>query len=58
MGKALRDRAAGGDTDSERAIRWRIALTVLSCDPLSIALTTATCAAVPAMACRCPDREG
>jgi hypothetical protein len=40
------------------AIRWRIALMALSCDPLSIALTAATSAAAPAMACRCPDREG
>ena len=31
----------GADTDSERAIRWLIALMVLCCDPLAIALTTA-----------------
>jgi len=29
----------GADTDSERAIRWLIALMVLCCDPLAIALT-------------------
>jgi hypothetical protein len=29
----------GADTDSERAIRWLIALMVLTCDPLAIALT-------------------
>ena len=29
------------DTDSERAIRWLIALMVLCCDPLAIALTAA-----------------
>jgi hypothetical protein len=29
----------GADTDSERAIRWLIALIVLCCDPLAIALT-------------------
>jgi hypothetical protein len=29
----------GTDTDSERAIRWLIALMVLCCDPLAIALT-------------------
>ena len=29
----------GVDTDSERAIRWLIALMVLCCDPLAIALT-------------------
>jgi hypothetical protein len=28
----------GADTDSERAIRWLIALMVLTCDPLAIAL--------------------
>jgi hypothetical protein len=32
----------GADTDSERAIRWLIALMVLRCDPLAIALTAAT----------------
>lgn len=32
---------AGADTDSERAIRWLIALMVLTCDPLAIALTAA-----------------
>ncbi len=31
----------GADTDSERAIRWLIALMVLRCDPLAIALTAA-----------------
>jgi hypothetical protein len=31
----------GVDTDSERAIRWLIALMVLCCDPLAIALTAA-----------------
>jgi hypothetical protein len=34
----------GGDTDSERAIRWLIALIVLCCDPLAIALTAAASA--------------
>ncbi len=29
----------GTDTDSEKAIRWLIALMVLTCDPLAIALT-------------------
>jgi hypothetical protein len=31
----------GANTDSERAIRWLIALVVLCCDPLAIALTAA-----------------
>jgi hypothetical protein len=31
----------GIDGDPERAIRWLIALTVLCCDPLAIALTAA-----------------
>jgi len=31
----------GTDADSERAIRWLIALMILSCDPLAIALTAA-----------------
>ena len=31
----------GADTDNERAIRWLIALMVLCCDPLAIALTAA-----------------
>jgi len=31
----------GADADSERAIRWLIALIVLCCDPLAIALTAA-----------------
>ena len=31
----------GADTDSEKAIRWLIALMVLCCDPLAIALTAA-----------------
>ena len=34
----------GLDTDSERAIRWLIALMVLCCDPLAIALTAAASA--------------
>jgi ABC-type transport system involved in cytochrome c biogenesis permease component len=34
----------GLDTDSERAIRWLIALMVFCCDPLAIALTAATAA--------------
>jgi len=34
----------GINTDSERAIRWLIALMVLCCDPLAIALTAATSA--------------
>lgn len=34
----------GADTDSERASRWLIALMVLCCDPLAIALTAATSA--------------
>ena len=34
----------GADTDSERAIRWLIALMVLTCDPLAIALTAAASA--------------
>ena len=34
----------GADTDSERAIRWLIALMVLRCDPLAIALTAAASA--------------
>jgi hypothetical protein len=34
----------GTDTDSERAIRWLIALIVLCCDPLAIALTAAASA--------------
>jgi len=34
----------GGDTDSERAIRSLIALMVLCCDPLAIALTAAASA--------------
>lgn len=34
----------GADTDSERAIRWLIALMVLCCDPLAIALTAAALA--------------
>jgi hypothetical protein len=32
----------GADADSERAIRWLIALMVLCCDPLAIALTAAS----------------
>jgi hypothetical protein len=34
----------GVDTDSERSIRWLIALMVLCCDPLAIALTAAASA--------------
>jgi hypothetical protein len=34
----------GADTDSERAIRWLIALMVLCCDPLAIALTASASA--------------
>ena len=34
----------GTDTDSERAIRWLIALIVLCCDPLAISLTAAASA--------------
>jgi hypothetical protein len=34
----------GADTDSERAIRWLIALIVLCCDPLAITLTAAVSA--------------
>jgi hypothetical protein len=34
----------GADTDSEQAIRWLIALMVLCCDPLAIALTAAASA--------------
>jgi hypothetical protein len=34
----------GADTDNERAIRWLIALMVLCCDPLAIALTAAASA--------------
>jgi hypothetical protein len=34
----------GTDADSERAIRWLIALMVLTCDPLAIALTAAASA--------------
>jgi hypothetical protein len=34
----------GVDTDSERAIRWLIALMVLCCDPLAIALAAAAAA--------------
>jgi hypothetical protein len=34
----------GADTDAERAIRWLIALMVLCCDPLAIALTAAASA--------------
>jgi hypothetical protein len=34
----------GAETDSERAIRWLIALMVLCCDPLAIALTAAASA--------------
>jgi hypothetical protein len=36
----------GADTDSERAIRWLIALMVFCCDPLAIALTAAASARV------------
>ena len=34
----------GVDTDSEKAIRWLIALMVMCCDPLAIALTAAASA--------------
>jgi hypothetical protein len=34
----------GANTNSERAIRWLIALMVLCCDPLAIALTAAASA--------------
>ena len=34
----------GGGEDNERAIRWLIALMVLCCDPLAIALTAAASA--------------
>ena len=34
----------GADTNSERAIRWLIALMILCCDPLAIALTAAASA--------------
>ena len=34
----------GAGADSERAIRWLIALMVLCCDPLAIALTAAASA--------------
>jgi hypothetical protein len=40
----------GADTNSERAIRWLIALMVLCCDPLAIALTAAASATVRAAA--------
>ncbi len=30
---------SGADTDSERAVRWLVALIVLCCDPLAIVLT-------------------
>jgi hypothetical protein len=40
----------GADTDSERAIRWLIALIVLCCDPLAIALTAAASATMRAAA--------
>jgi hypothetical protein len=34
----------GADADGEQAIRWLIALMVLCCDPLAIALTAAASA--------------
>jgi len=34
----------GADTDSERAIRWLIAVMVVRCGPLAIALTAAASA--------------
>jgi hypothetical protein len=34
----------GADSDNERAIRWLIALMMLCCDPLAIALTAAASA--------------
>jgi hypothetical protein len=47
----------GADADSERAIRWLIALMVLCCDPLAIVLTAAVCQCpavyrLPDQACR------
>jgi hypothetical protein len=48
----------GADADSERAIRWLIALMVLCCDPLAIALTAATSARRrPACGLPAPNRE-
>ena len=41
----------GVDTDSERAIRWLIALMVLCCDPLAIALTAAALTSAVALTC-------
>ena len=35
----------GANTNSERAIRWLIALMVLCCDPLAIALTASAASA-------------
>jgi hypothetical protein len=35
----------GADTDSEKAIRWLIALMVFCCDPLAIVLTASTASA-------------
>jgi hypothetical protein len=32
----------GTNTDSERVIRWLIALMALCCDPLAVALTAGT----------------
>jgi hypothetical protein len=34
----------GADTDSEKAIRWMMALMVICCDPLAISLTAAASA--------------
>ena len=39
----------GTDTDSEKAIRWLIALMVLCCDPHAIALTAAASARRPTL---------
>jgi hypothetical protein len=39
-----RSPSEGADTDSDRAIRWLIALMVLTCDPLAVALTAAASA--------------
>ncbi len=44
----------GADADSERAIRWLIALMVLCCDPLAIALTAAASSAARTMRMRAP----
>jgi hypothetical protein len=38
------DELVGADTDAEQAIRWLIALMVLTCDPLAISITAAVSA--------------